>query len=105
MTRELPVKMRWAASDAESAATENPSVERMALAFAAGETILDAAARVDAGDRAGAARLLDERAEVLRRAVDAAERADARRGRRAARAPVDARSAATAAIGDPLPSP
>jgi Ca-activated chloride channel family protein len=68
VTRELPVKVRFAASDAESAATEDKGIERMAQAFAAGEAILDAAARVDAGDRWGAARLLDERAEVLRRA-------------------------------------
>ncbi len=71
VTQELPVKMRWADSDAASAQTEDPSVERMTLAFAAGETILQAAERVDAGDRAGAARLLDERAEVLKTASSA----------------------------------
>jgi hypothetical protein len=71
VTREIPVKVRFAASDAESAATEDHGVERMAQAFAAGEAILDAAARVDEGDRAGAARLLDERAEVMRRAAAA----------------------------------
>lgn len=71
VTREVPVKMRWAASDAESAKTEDPSVTRMALAFAAGETILAAASRVDSGDRSGASAMLDERADVLRRAADA----------------------------------
>ena len=70
VTREVPVKMRWAASDAESAATEDPSVERMVLAFDAGETILDAAERVDRGDRAGAHQELEERATVLSRASD-----------------------------------
>ncbi len=69
VTREVPVRMRWAASDAESAQTEDPGVQRMAQAFAAGETILAAAERVDAGDRAGAGRLLDERVELLRQAA------------------------------------
>jgi len=71
VTRELPVKLRWAASDSESAATANASVERMAQAFEAGETILAAAERVDRGDRGGARALLDERAQVLRRASEA----------------------------------
>jgi Mg-chelatase subunit ChlD len=66
VTQELAVKVRFAPTDAESAATEDPGVERMAQAFAAGETILEAAGRVDGGDRPGAARLLDERADVLR---------------------------------------
>jgi Ca-activated chloride channel family protein len=70
VTRELPVKMRWAASDAESASTEVASVERMVLAFDAGETILDAADRVDRGDRAGAHQVLEERATVLAKASD-----------------------------------
>jgi Ca-activated chloride channel family protein len=70
VTKEVPVKMRWAASDAESAQTEDPSVQRMAQAFAAGETILAAASHVDAGDRAGAAAILEERATVLRTASE-----------------------------------
>ncbi|HEY3822016.1 MAG TPA: VWA domain-containing protein [Polyangiaceae bacterium] len=70
VTREVPVKMRWAASDAESAATEDASVERMVLAFGAGETILDAADRVDRGDRSGARQELEERATVLSTASD-----------------------------------
>ncbi len=71
VTRELPVRLRWAASDAESAATASVSVERMSQAFEAGETILAAAEDVDRGDRSGAHRLLDERAQVLRRASEA----------------------------------
>ena len=63
---ELPVNLRWAASDAESAATVNRDVERAEQAFAAGEAILQAAERVDAGDRALGRHLLDERAAVLR---------------------------------------
>ncbi len=69
VTRELPVRLRWAATDVESAATANASVQRLAQAFAAGEAILEAADRVDQGDRAGARKLLDERADVLRSAV------------------------------------
>ena len=71
VTRELPVKLRWAASDAESAATASASVEGMAQGFEAGEAILAAAERVDHGDRPGARGLLDERAQVLRRASEA----------------------------------
>ena len=70
VTRELPVKVRWSASDAASAATEDGAVERMVQAFRAGETILDAAERVDRGDRAGARQELDERAKVLAQASE-----------------------------------
>jgi Ca-activated chloride channel homolog len=71
VTTELSVNERWAASDAESAGTTNPSVERVEQAFAAGEAILEAADHVDHGDRAGARTLLDERAAVLRAAAKA----------------------------------
>jgi Ca-activated chloride channel family protein len=102
VTTELPVKMRWAASDAESATTENPSVERMALAFAAGETILRAAERVDAGDRDGARRMLDERADVLRQAADRlSEPRLAEDGARLAR--LAQAVGGFGSIGDPLP--
>lgn len=70
VTQEVAVHMRWAESDAASAQTENASVLRMAQAFAAGETILASAERVDAGDRTGARALLDERVDVLRRASE-----------------------------------
>jgi Ca-activated chloride channel family protein len=73
VTRELPVKMRYAASDAESGATQNASVERMAQAFAAGETVLAAADLVDRGLRAGARQALAERADLLRYAANALE--------------------------------
>jgi Ca-activated chloride channel family protein len=65
VTQELPVNLRWAASDAESAQTINLDVERAEQAFGAGEAILQAAERVDAGDRPGAYRLLDERCAVM----------------------------------------
>ncbi len=71
VTRELPVRLRWARSDAEGAATANAGVERMSQAFEAGEAILAAAEDVDRGDRVGARAVLDERAQVLRRASEA----------------------------------
>src|SRR6185437_11055437 len=63
VTEEIAVKTRYAGSDAESAATINASVAATAQAFAAGDTLFSAAERVDRGDRAGAARILDERAQ------------------------------------------
>ncbi|HEY8041669.1 MAG TPA: VWA domain-containing protein [Polyangiaceae bacterium] len=102
VTRELPVKMRWAGSDAESAATQDPSVARMTQAFGAGETILDAAERVDHGDRSGARQLLDERAQVLRSAAQAlAEPMLAEDGARLTR--LAGAVGGDARIGDPLP--
>jgi Ca-activated chloride channel family protein len=102
VTRELPVKMKWAASDAESAATEDAGVERMALAFAAGETILDAAERVDHGDRAGAVRGLEERAAVLKQASETLhEPMLAEDGARLVR--LSGAVGGTEALSDPLP--
>jgi Ca-activated chloride channel family protein len=105
VTQEVPVHMRWAESDAASAQTENASVERMAQAFAAGETILAAAERVDAGDRAGARRLLDERVDVLQRAADSLhEPMLAEDGGRLARlASAVGGGPGAGAVGDPLP--
>lgn len=71
VTNEIPVKIRYATTDADSAATTNASVVRTTQAFAAGDAIMRAAEMVDRGDRAGAAKLLDERAELLRRASEA----------------------------------
>jgi Ca-activated chloride channel family protein len=70
VTREIAVTERFAASDEESATTANASVQRTVQAFAAGDAIMQAADLVDHGDRPRAARLLDERAELLRRASD-----------------------------------
>jgi Ca-activated chloride channel family protein len=70
VTREIPVKVTYASSDAASAATTNASVVRTSQAFAAGDAILAAAERVDMGDRVGAARMLSERADVLKQASD-----------------------------------
>ena len=65
VTTEIPVRVRYARSEAQSAATLDAAVLRTVQAFAAGDAILDAVARIDAGDRAGAAGLLRERAELL----------------------------------------
>jgi len=66
VTEEIPLKIKYAPSEAESAKSANPSVVATLQAFTAGDAILRAAALVDAGDRAGAAKLLDERAGLLR---------------------------------------
>jgi hypothetical protein len=91
-----------AARHADSATTENPSVERMTQAFAAGETILQAAERVDVGDRAGARRMLEERADVLKQAADSLHEPrlaeDGARLTRLAEA-----VGGTGSVGDPLP--
>jgi Ca-activated chloride channel family protein len=102
VAREIPVRLRYAAGEAESAATVDRAVEPLAQAFAAGETILDAACAVDAADRTGARRLLDERAEVLRRAADAL--GDARLAEDAARvARLALAVGGDGSLRDPLP--
>jgi len=65
VTQEIPVRVRYGSSEAESAATIDPGVLRTVQAFAAGDAILRAAGQVDTGDRAGAASLLRERADLL----------------------------------------
>ena len=68
ITEEMPIKIKFATSDAESSKTVNASVAATAQAFAAGDTILEAARRVDNGDRHGGAKVLFERAELLKAA-------------------------------------
>jgi len=70
VTQEIPVKLTWAKTLAESAATINPSVQATVQAFAAGDTILRAAELVEKGDRVAARTLLTERATLLRKAKD-----------------------------------
>jgi len=65
VTTEIPVRVRYARSDAESAATIDAGMLRTLQAFAAGDAIVAAAGRVDAGDREGAAGLLRERGTLL----------------------------------------
>jgi len=71
VTTELPVKLTWAKTDAESAVTINPSVQATVQAFAAGDAILKAAELIEKGDRVAARALLTERAALLRKAKDA----------------------------------
>jgi Ca-activated chloride channel family protein len=98
VTKEIPLRVRYGHSDAESVATTDQSVLRTVQAFTAGDTILAAAARVDVGDRAGASRLLGERAELLQRAArDLAEPRFNEDGQRVARL-----ASAVAGVSDPL---
>jgi len=69
VTDELQAKLSYATSDAESAKTENASVERTVQGFEAGEALMDASRMVANGDSAGAARLLSEREGILREAA------------------------------------
>jgi Ca-activated chloride channel family protein len=69
ITEEFPVKIAFAASDAESAATANASVVATVQAFTAGDAIVQAERMVDTGQRLAATRLLQERAELLKRAA------------------------------------
>ena len=68
LTEEIPVKITYAGSDAESAATWNASVRATVQAVAAGDAIMAAADLIDRGDRQAAAKLLNERAEILKQA-------------------------------------
>jgi Ca-activated chloride channel family protein len=70
VTDELPVRVRYADSDAASAATLDPSVQRTVQGFDAGETLARASRLVGAGDTTGASALLGERVTLLRAASD-----------------------------------
>ena len=98
VTKEIPLRVRYGRSDGESVATIDQSVLRTVQAFAAGDTILAAAGRVDVGDRGAASRLLAERAELLQRAArDLAEPRFKEDGQRVARL-----ASAVAGVSDPL---
>ncbi|WP_437934850.1 vWA domain-containing protein [Sorangium sp. So ce341] len=66
---EIPVEVRYADSDAASAASVDASMTRTLQGFAAGESLAEAAARVGRGDPSGAAALLAEREGILREAA------------------------------------
>ncbi|XYH94340.1 vWA domain-containing protein [Sorangium sp. So ce1128] len=66
---EIPIEVRYADSDAASAASVDASVSRTLQGFAAGESLAEAAARVGRGDRGGAAALLAEREGILHEAA------------------------------------
>jgi Ca-activated chloride channel family protein len=98
VTAEIPVRVRYARSDADSAATLDPTVLRTVQAFAAGDAILGAAGRIERGDRAGAASLLGERAALLARAASSLDEPRfADDGRRLARL-----ASAVGRVEDPL---
>jgi Ca-activated chloride channel homolog len=67
---ELKLAARYADSDADSAKSADPSVARTVQGFAAGESLMQAAARIAAGERESAVALLTEREQILRRAAD-----------------------------------
>ena len=69
VTEEFPVKIEYAKDDAESAASANASVVSTVQAFLAGDSIVSAEHLVDAQNRLAAMRLLQERAELLKRAA------------------------------------
>ncbi len=73
VTQEIAIRTTYAQSDAESASTTNASVAATVQAFAAGDAILKAADAIDRGNRAYAAQVLHERAELLKRASMALE--------------------------------
>ncbi len=66
ITEEIRVKTRYGANEGESFASVNPSVAGTVQAFAAGDSIMQAAALIDRGARADAAHLLDERAQLMK---------------------------------------
>ncbi|WP_437644363.1 vWA domain-containing protein [Sorangium sp. So ce362] len=66
---EIPIEVRYADSDAASAASVDASMTRTLQGFAAGESLAEAAARVGRGDPSGAAALLTEREGILREAA------------------------------------
>lgn len=67
-TREIPISIGYANSDAESAATTDPSVTRTVQAYLAGESLLSASRLVAAGNHTDAVAELVERENILRAA-------------------------------------
>jgi Ca-activated chloride channel family protein len=66
---EIPLKVAYANSDAESAGSADPSVARTVQGFAAGEALAEAARQIAIGDRGRAVALLSEREGILRTAA------------------------------------
>lgn len=66
---EMRVAIDYANSDADSAASMQPSVARTVQGFAAGEALLEASERISAGDSQAAIALLSEREAILRQAA------------------------------------
>jgi Ca-activated chloride channel homolog len=70
VTEEIPIRVSYAGSDAESARTADGSITRTVQGFLAGESLLSAARLMDQGDRAAAASVLAEREQILRQAAE-----------------------------------
>jgi Ca-activated chloride channel family protein len=70
VVEEIPIKVTFANSDAESAASADPSVSRTVQGFAAGESLAEAARQSALGDRGRAVAILSEREGILRTAAD-----------------------------------
>lgn len=69
VTEEFPVKIAYATDDADSAASANASVVATVQAFLAGDTIVAAERLVGETQRVPAMRMLQERAEIMKRAA------------------------------------
>lgn len=69
VTEEIPLRVGYAGSDAESAKTINASVVATTQAFSAGDAILRASDFAAGGARDRAATMLRERADLLQRAA------------------------------------
>lgn len=69
VTTELPIKLEYANSDAESARSIDPSVARTVQGFAAGETLMKAAALIGQNQNQRAIDLLGEREGLLHHAA------------------------------------
>ena len=101
VVEEVTLKVDYADSDAASAGSISPSVARTVQGFAAGKALAEAAAKVSAGDRNGAAQLLAERESLLRTAAETLnEPLFLKDADRLAR--LRTHTGATQAMGDPL---
>ncbi len=67
---EMRVAVDYANSDADSAASVQPSVARTVQGFAAGEALLEAANLIVAGNSQRAVAILSEREQILRQAAE-----------------------------------
>ena len=69
VVEEIPLSATYADSDATSAASIDPSVQKTVQGFAAGDALVLAAMKLAAGDRTGAVAVLAERESLLRTAA------------------------------------
>lgn len=101
VVEEIPLRIDYASSDAESAASADATVVRTVHGFSAGETLSAAAARIAAGDRSSAIAMLSEREGILEAAANTLNeplfRIDAMRLAR-----LRSFAGSTSGMGDPL---